>query len=130
MNLYLLAAWNILKKMWPVLLCMGLFLLGYIHLQNILSHAYDRGKSDCNTSWQKRYDQLVAQNQLLTNVMQNELNDFGKKIDQQNQVRVDKENTHTETIKEIIQNNPVYQQCVIDQSVIDQRNQIRALGPK
>src|SRR6476646_1649963 len=121
MNPFLIGAWNILKKLWPVLLVIGLLLLGYFHLQSILSHAYDRGKADCNTVWQKKYDEAEAKNKALTNTMQQELIDLAKKLDNQNQARIVKEDTHTETIKEIVKDNPIYQQCLIDQSVIDER---------
>lgn len=127
---YALIAWDLLKKFWPFLLVGILLLVGYIHLQHILHDAYQRGVNDTTSIWQAKFNQAEADNQKMTNLLQQELNDYSQKIDQLNKDRQQQENTHTNTIEKIVTNNPVYQKCVVDQSILDERNKIRALGPK
>lgn len=130
MNPYLIAAWQILKKTWPFLLAIGLIIMIILHLQSIYNDGVAQGTANANAAWQKKYDAAEAKNKELTQLLQTSLDTYSKQLDQQNQIRVDKENTHTNTITEIVKENPVYQQCLIDKAVIDQRNAIRALGPQ
>lgn len=48
----------------------------------------------------------------------------------EDKVRVETETKSFHTIEQVIKNNPVFEQCIVDKEIIEERNKIRALGPK
>lgn len=127
---FLLTAWNFVKKNWEVLLVIALVLGAMYWLHHVKQVAYDKGKADCNTAWQKKADQMEAANQKTTKALQDEIAAYASKLREANAQRIQTETTHTNTIKQIVTEKPIYQQCTVEPTVLDQLNQIRALGPK
>jgi len=117
-----------LKANWKIIAIILAAVALYFWFQGKMREAYKNGRADCNAEWVKRVEKENKQNRELEKKLQEQINDLGKKFETQSQARVEKETTHTNTIREIIKENP--SNCSIDPRILEERNKIRALGPK
>ena len=130
MPLWLLGVGKFIGANWKIFAAIALALAAYFWFQSKMREAYKNGKSDCNAEWVKRVEKENRQNRALEQRLQEQINNLGELFAKQNQERIEKETTHTNTIREIIKENPINQECLIDQRILDERNKIRELGPK
>lgn len=127
---WLLTAGNFVKANWKVFAAIGLVLAAFFWYKGQMRQAYKNGKADCNAEWVKKIDAENKKNREFEKELQKDLSGLGQKIDETNAARVIRENTHKETIREIIKDNPIYTECKVEPKILDERNKIRALGPK
>ena len=93
-------------------------------------HYYDLGKETERAAWEARVAKEQEQNNKITLELLDAADHFGRKYIEESEARRVIENTHTESIKTIIKDNPVYTDCKVDQEVLDQQNALKELGPK
>lgn len=117
----------------PILLAVSLVALGYIKYKSDMASAYDNGYAkavtEVNDSWYKKVDEEAARNKQFELTLREIIVQFGEKAVREATSRVTKEIKYRDRINTIIKTNPKYEQCVVDQEVIDNRNAIRQLGP-
>lgn len=122
------------KWLVPVLLILTTLGLGYWKYTSDIDNAYNngitKGTTDTNNSWNARIEEEAKRNKEFELVLRNIITEFGEKAVQEAAARVTKETVYRDRISTIVKNNPVYDQCVIDKDIIDNRNSIRALGPQ
>lgn len=114
------------KWLLPILIVIG----SYFYVKHLINEAYDNGVAAEKLRWEERAKIENAANRQTEQTLQNIVNNFGTKIIQDTAVRTAKEQTHTDRINTIIRENTIYEECKVDQEVIDMRNEIRALGPE
>lgn len=119
----------LVKKYWKWLLLLIVAAGIYFWIGSVKRAAYNQGVVAENTRWKK----LVAEEEKKTKEFETTLakviKDYGSEVIEKSNKRVEKETTIREQVKTIVQNNPVYDQCLVDQTIIDKRNEIRLLGP-
>jgi hypothetical protein len=93
-------------------------------------HYYDLGKEEEKLVWEKKVEAERKKNEELTKALAKSVDTFGKVIETRNEERKDTEIIRENRINTIIQEKPIYQQCLVDQEVVDQQNAIKALGPR
>lgn len=114
------------KWVLPILIVIG----SYFYVKHLINEAYDDGVAAEKLRWEERIKIENDANRQTEQVLQNIVNNFGTKIITDTAVRTAKEQTHTDRINTIIRETPIYEECKVDQEVIDMRNEIRALGPE
>lgn len=124
---------SFMSKNWkwvvPVVAAILLSLLALRAYNNAIDAAYNKGKNDYKALIQKQIKTEDDKNREIERILSNNLTKFVDKINNEKDKRTEQSTVYHNTIKEIIKNNPVYEQCIVDKSVIEERNRIRALGP-
>lgn len=92
-------------------------------------HYYNAGKLNERTKWEEKLDKERAKNQSLTNALLETTSTLGKIATERNNERVQAETIRENTIRTIVENNTVYEECKVDQEVIDAQNELKAMGP-
>lgn len=93
-------------------------------------HYYNLGTSDERVTWEAKVDKERKRNEELTAGLLTSVDNFGKLADKENSERVSKEVIRENRINTIIEEKPIYQECKVDQDILDELNAIKALGPK
>ena len=126
---FLLGIGSFFKANWKIV-AIALFIAGInFYHTNAVDDAYDNGVKVERKAWD---DKVKAENEAerkYEKLVQDAVNLYGKKLLDDAEKRVGKETVYKNNLETIIKDNPVYQQCVVDQSVLDNRNAIRNLGP-
>lgn len=115
---------------WKIFVPILLVLAAWWYHNRAIDQAYDAGVVAEQQANQARVDEENRKNREFEEAMGRSIEKFGKKLLEDNEARIVTETIHTNQIKTIVQDNPVYEQCLVDQEVIDLRNQTRALGPR
>lgn len=112
---------------WKWIVPLLLIIAGFLWTKE---HYYTLGQDTERAIWEEKVQKEAAKNKRLSDLLATSLNNFGKVVEKENEVRVQKETTHEKRINTIIQEKPIYTQCVIDKEVLDEQNALKALGPK
>lgn len=130
-GLKLLGAGKFLKDLflqnWKWLVPLILVILAFLWTKD---HYYDLGKADETAVWEARVKEEERKNKLLTEALGKSVTTFGKIVDERNSERSNKEVIRETRINTIVEEKPIYQQCLVDQEVIDEQNSLKAMGPK
>ena len=105
-------------------------LLAFAAFQWTKSHYYNLGTSDERVTWEAKVEKERKKNEELTAALLGNVETFGKLAEKENNERVSKEVIRENRINTIIQEKPIYQECKVDQEILDELNAIKALGPK
>lgn len=93
-------------------------------------HYYNLGTSDERITWEAKVAKEQKKNDKLTDALLGNIETFGKLAEKQDGERVSNEVIRENRINTIIQEKPVYQECKVDQEILDEQNALKALGPK
>lgn len=93
-------------------------------------HYYDLGQDDERVVWEKRIEEERKKNEELTKLLASSVDTFGKVVETRNEERRDKETIRETRINTIVEEKPVYKECMVDQEVIDEQNALKAMGPQ
>jgi hypothetical protein len=107
----------------PLLLALAAF-------QWTKSHYYNVGINKERAIWEAKVEKERKRNEELTTGLLTSVNNFGKLADKENGERTSKEVIRENRINTIIEEKPVYQECKVDQEILDEQNALKALGPK
>lgn len=107
----------------PLLLALAAF-------QWTKSHYYNVGINKERAIWEAKVEKERKRNEELTAGLLTSVNNFGKLADKENGERTSKEVIRENRINTIIEEKPVYQECKVDQEILDEQNALKALGPK
>lgn len=105
-------------------------ILVYFYIHHLINNAYKQGEAAEKHRWELKIEEENRQNREFEQKLSNVISEFGNKLAAQTAERVAKEQLHTNTIETIIRDNPIYTDCKVDQTIINERNAIRALGPE
>jgi hypothetical protein len=123
---FIKAYWKIIL---PILITVGLY---FYHI-NAISNAKDEGISIGITQEAKRINNIIAKQDEKNRNFESNLNkdivEIDKKLTRENSKRQNKEIVYRDRIKTEIVNNPIYQECKVEPSIVDSINNIRKLGP-
>lgn len=114
-------------KNWKWLVPLILVVVGFLWTRD---HYLDQGKAEERLGWESKVKEEQEKNKELTKLLANSVNAFGKAIETRNEERSEKETIRETRINTIVEEKPVYQQCKVDQEVIDEQNALKAMGPK
>lgn len=92
-------------------------------------HYYDLGTDTERATWEKRVEAERKRNEELTRLLGASVETFGKVVETRNEERRDTEIIRETRINTIVEDNPIYTECVVDQEVIDEQNALKAMGP-
>ena len=112
---------------WKWLVPSILVVLGFLWTKN---HYYNEGKLEERGIWEARVDEERKRNLALTEALAGSVQIFGDIVEARNEDRVQRETVRETRISTIIEEKPIYQQCLVDQEVIDEQNALKAMGPK
>ena len=122
------------KWLLPLLLFLATCGLAYWKYTSDMESAYNEGYAKAvivtNSEWNDKIEEESARNKEFENTLRTIIEDFGQDAVKQAAERIGKERVLTEKLRTIIRDNPIYQECVVGQDVIDSRNSIRELGPQ
>lgn len=108
----------------------GLLVLGLMIYHSLaISTAYNNGKIDTNKVWEVRIAKENEKNRKIENQLDEVISKLNQEIEKENSIRTEKEIHYKDRIEVIIKDNPVYQECVADPSILEYKNEIRKLGP-
>jgi len=112
---------------WKWLVPLLLIIAGFLWTKE---HYYTLGQDTERVAWENKIKEETEKNKKLSDLLVTSLNNFSQLVQKENDTRVQKEITHEQRINTIIQEKPVYTQCVIDKEVLNEQNALKALGPK
>lgn len=93
-------------------------------------HYYDLGQYEERIVWEAKVEAERKRNEELTKLLASSVDTFGKVVDERNTERTNTEVIRENRINTIIQEKPIYQECKVDQEVVDEQNALKAMGPK
>lgn len=122
-----------LSKYWKYIACI-LAILGLVWYanhwyNNKLVEAFNNGVTNERTIWQARVDEENQNNREFEAQMESVIESFSQSLVDSRADRIERETTHTETIERMVAADPIYQECVVDPAIIEERNAIREEGP-
>lgn len=124
---FFIANWKIIV---PIMAAIALYFFVVDKIDDARVEGYNSGIAFQKAEHKKAIDEENEFNRKFEQKMGETLATFVENITREAQVRVVKENTLERRVETIVRDNPVYTQCVVDQEVIDARNEIRKLGPQ
>lgn len=117
----------------PIVLGAGAVYGAYSFYDSKLKESYDRGygvgMKDTDASWNGKIDEEAKRNQEFEVLLRGIIVEFGEKAVREAIARNVKEQSYQSKIRTIIKDNPIYQQCTVDEALLQSRNNIRGLGP-
>lgn len=114
-------------KYWKIILPVVLITTAFLWTKN---YYYNLGQLEERSSWTHKIEVETKKNAELSLKLDNALKAFSLLALKEDKVRVEKETVHEQTIKTIVNSNPVYKECKVEESVLAEQNAIKALGPK
>jgi hypothetical protein len=93
-------------------------------------HYYDLGRGTERLVWEKKVEDERKKNEELTTKLADSVQTFAETVNNRNDTRVEKETIRESRISTIVEEKPIYEQCLVDQEVIDEQNALKAMGPK
>jgi len=122
-----------LKDNWkwvlPILLALGAYWYHNHAVKTAYGNGYLGGVKDEQAAIQERMDAENKKNREFEQMLNSAISEFGRGLITETAERVAIEAKLNKSIQTIIRDNPIYEQCQVDQGVTDARNQIRKLGP-
>lgn len=91
---------------------------------------YNKGVDAEKSKWEEKVRVEAEHNAVLTSALVTLSANYGELYSQLSQARIGKETVHENRISTIIQEKPVYKECLVDKEIIDEQNALKALGPK
>lgn len=118
------------KWIGPLLLLAAVAFFVNRAINNMKEEAFDAGYAKKTEEVQKAVEEENKRNREFEQRLGAAIAQYGERVVEESKRRVEKEIVYKNKIETIIQDNPVYNQCLVDQSVTDARNEIRRLGPE
>ena len=112
---------------WKWLVPLLLIISGFLWTKE---HYYTLGQDTERVVWETKIKEETEKNKKLSDLLATSLSNLGQLVQKESDIRVQKEITHEQRINTIIQEKPIYSQCVIDKEVLNEQNALKALGPK
>jgi hypothetical protein len=112
---------------WKWLTPLLLVIVGFFWTKN---HYLDQGRTIERAVWESRVEAEKVKNQLLTNALADSVLVFSKALDSRNDARIQTETVRETRISTIVEEKPIYQECKVDQEIINEQNALKALGPR
>lgn len=94
------------------------------------NHYYNLGQAEEKLVWEERIEEERLRNEALTQMLADSVKTFGEVVNTRNEERVEKETIRETRINTIVEEKPIYKECVVDQEVIAEQNALKAMGPK
>lgn len=79
--------------------------------------------------WEQRLEKEKLRNEKLTELLAGSVTTFAEAADSRNDQRIEKETVRETRINTIVEEKPIYQECKIDQEIIDEQNALKEMGP-
>jgi hypothetical protein len=111
-------------KYWKIVLPVVIIIVEFFVVSNVY---YNKGVTEERTKWEKKIEIESEKNRKLTESIATQAVNYGELARKQDQVRVQKEIVHENSIKTIIQEKPIYKECKTDADVLKELNAIRGL---
>lgn len=112
---------------WKWLLPLILIIVGFLWTRD---HYYDLGTNTERLVWEARIEAERKKNEELTKLLASSVQTFAESVDLRNEERTEKETIRETRINTIVEERPIYKECLVDQEVIDEQNDLKAMGPK
>lgn len=88
-------------------------------------HYYDLGKLEERNKWEERARKDAEKSVDLTTKLANSVGNLAERVITQQEERSTREVIREKNIQTIVENNPVYTECKVDQTVLDEQNAIK-----
>ena len=128
--LKLLGAGKFLKDFflqnWKWLVPLILVVIGFLWTRD---HYLDQGRAEERLVWEERLEKEKLRNEKLTELLAGSVTTFAEAADTRNEERSEKETIRETRINTIIEERPVYLECLVDQEVINEQNALKEMGP-
>jgi uncharacterized protein YlxW (UPF0749 family) len=111
-------------SLWKPAAIIGVLLAAYLWVSHIKSEAYAKGKADAETAAQKLLSETNEANAYRTGQLEKQIASYADKLAAKDDARHEQEATIKVQIEKELAKVP---DCAIPQSIIDQRNAVRAL---
>lgn len=127
------ALWIILKNNWKyigvAIAILGLYLSATSYIGSIKKQAYNNGVEVTNKQWNNKVAEEERRNRIFEKKLEDIVGGYGERAVVKAAQRMKTSVVEVEKVKTIVHNNTKYQQCKVDDSIIESRNIIRAKGP-
>lgn len=138
LGLKLLGIWNPIKEFfknnWKWIVPLILVVLFYFFITDKINDAREEGYTAGIAFEKSEQAKRVAieneSNRKFEAMLNTSISKFGRKAVEEAIQRVSKETVYKEKITTMVRDNPIYQDCKVEQEVLDARNEIRRLGPQ
>jgi hypothetical protein len=111
---------------WKWLVPLILAILGFLWTK---SHYYNEGVQNERYAWESRIETEKENNRLLSEALAGSVEVFADIVNNRNEDRAEKETIRETKISTIVEEKPIYQQCLVDKEIIDEQNALKAMGP-
>lgn len=111
---------------WKWLVPLILVVLGFLWTRD---HYLDQGKAEEKVVWEKKVEKERLRNEKLTELLAGSVTIFAEAAGTRNEDRVEKETILETRINTIVEEKPIYEQCLVDQEIIDEQNALKEMGP-
>lgn len=118
------------KWLLPLIAAVLLALFVWRWHTNSVKQAFADGVAYEHSLQLKRIDEENARNRAFETRLEGIVTTSGQVAAEKAAELVAEQDTHVNTIKTIITHDVKYEQCLLDQSVVDEINTIRGMGPK
>lgn len=110
---------------WKIFLPLLIIVVEFFVVSNIY---YNKGVAEEKAKWEERIKIETEKNAKLTASIASAVDNYGTLADKQDEARVEREVVHENNIRTIIQEKPVYKECIVDDDVIDELNALRSIA--
>lgn len=110
---------------WKIFLPLLIIVVEFFVVSNIY---YNKGVAEEKAKWEERIKIETEKNAKLTASIASAVDNYGTLADRQDEARVEREVVHENNIRTIIQEKPVYKECIVDDDVIDELNALRSIA--
>lgn len=110
---------------WKWLVPLMLLIGGFLWTKN---HYYDLGRAEERAVWEQRLKTEREKNEKLSKSLAESVKSFNELVASRNEKRVEKEIVIQTRIDKIIEEKPIYKECVADQEILNDLNALKAMG--
>ena len=124
---FFIANWKIIV---PIILVVAFYFFITDKINDAREEGYNSGIAYEKSEQAKRVALENEANRKFEAMLNESISKFGRQAVEEAIKRVSKETVYKEKITTMVKDNPIYEECKVEQEVLDARNEIRKLGPQ
>jgi hypothetical protein len=111
---------------WKWLAPLILVIVGFLWTRD---HYLEQGKASERLVWEERLEKERLRNEELTKLLVDSVTTFAEVAEARNESRVERETIIETRINTLVEDNPMYEKCKVDQEVVNEQNALKEMGP-
>lgn len=113
-----------------ILVIVAIYFIVKGKINDMKEEAFNNGVTAERGRWEERIRLEDKSNREFEAKVQGQIDDLGARLQSKSDARIKRSTVHTTSIREIIMDNPIMQDCKVPEELLEQRNAIRRMGPE